>query len=45
MKRAREQIGDVLSAGDIADGVLYAVSRPPHMCVNEVVVRPTKQAN
>ena len=45
MKRAREEIGDVLSAGDIADGVLYAVSRPPHVCVNEVVVRPTKQAN
>jgi NADP-dependent 3-hydroxy acid dehydrogenase YdfG len=44
MKRAREQIGDVLTAGDIADAVLYAVSRPAHVCVNEVVVRPTKQA-
>ena len=45
LMRAREEIGDVLSAGDVADGVLYAVSRPPHVCVNEVVVRPTKQAN
>ncbi|MDQ5834872.1 MAG: SDR family NAD(P)-dependent oxidoreductase [Actinomycetota bacterium] len=44
MNKAREQIGDVLSAGDIADAVLYAVSRPAHVCVNEVVVRPTKQA-
>jgi clavulanate-9-aldehyde reducatase len=42
--RAREQIGEVLSADDIADGVLYAVSRPAHVCVNEIVVRPTKQA-
>jgi NADP-dependent 3-hydroxy acid dehydrogenase YdfG len=44
MERSREEIGEVLSARDIADAVLYAVSRPAHMCVNEVVVRPTKQA-
>jgi clavulanate-9-aldehyde reductase len=44
LKRAREQIGDVLSADDIADAVLYAVSRPEHVCVNEVIVRPTRQA-
>jgi NADP-dependent 3-hydroxy acid dehydrogenase YdfG len=24
--------------------VVYTVSRPPHVCLNEVVVRPTKQA-
>jgi clavulanate-9-aldehyde reductase len=42
--KAREQIGEVLSADDIADGVLYALTRPAHVCVNEVVVRPTKQA-
>ena len=29
---------------DVADAVLYAVSRPQHICVNEVLVRPTKQA-
>lgn len=45
MNKAREQIGEVLSAGDIADAVLYAVSRPAHVCVNEIVVRPTKQAH
>jgi clavulanate-9-aldehyde reducatase len=44
LERAREEIGDVLSAADIADAVLYAVSRPQHVCVNEVLVRPTKQA-
>jgi clavulanate-9-aldehyde reductase len=44
MAKTREQIGDVLSAGDIADGVLFALTRPAHVCVNEVVVRPTRQA-
>ena len=44
MERAREQIGEVLRAEDIADAILHAVTRPPHVCVNEVVVRPTKQA-
>jgi clavulanate-9-aldehyde reducatase len=44
LDRAREQIGDVLRAEDIADAILHAVSRPSHVCVNEVLVRPTKQA-
>src|SRR5215218_7436685 len=44
MERAREQIGEVLRAQDIADAILHALTRPPHVCVNEVVVRPTKQA-
>jgi NADP-dependent 3-hydroxy acid dehydrogenase YdfG len=44
LDRAREQIGDVLRADDIAEAIVHAVSRPPHVCLNEVVVRPTKQA-
>jgi NADP-dependent 3-hydroxy acid dehydrogenase YdfG len=44
MERSREQIGQVLSAGDIADAILHAVTRPAHVCVNEIVVRPTRQA-
>jgi NADP-dependent 3-hydroxy acid dehydrogenase YdfG len=44
LDRSREQIGDVLRAEDIADAILYAVSRPSHVCFNEVLVRPTKQA-
>jgi clavulanate-9-aldehyde reducatase len=44
MDRAREQIGEVLHPGDIAEAIVHAVTRPPHVCVNEVVVRPTRQA-
>jgi NADP-dependent 3-hydroxy acid dehydrogenase YdfG len=44
MERSREEIGEVLRAEDIADAILHAVTRPPHVCVNEVVVRPTGQA-
>jgi clavulanate-9-aldehyde reducatase len=44
MDRAREHIGELLHADDIADAILYAVTRPPHVCLNEVVVRPTRQA-
>jgi clavulanate-9-aldehyde reducatase len=43
-ERAREQIGEVLRAEDVAEAILNAVTRPPHVCVNEVVVRPTRQA-
>jgi clavulanate-9-aldehyde reducatase len=44
MERSREQIGEVLQPADIADAIVYAVSRPAHVCLNEVLVRPTRQA-
>ena len=44
MAKSREQIGEVLRAEDIAEAVVHAVTRPAHVCVNEVVVRPTMQA-
>jgi clavulanate-9-aldehyde reducatase len=44
MSRSREQIGEVLKPEDVADAIVHAVTRPPHVCVNEVVVRPTGQA-
>jgi NADP-dependent 3-hydroxy acid dehydrogenase YdfG len=34
---------DALVADDIARAVLYAVSQPPHVDVNEILVRPTSQ--
>jgi NADP-dependent 3-hydroxy acid dehydrogenase YdfG len=42
-KKMREQIGDVLTAEDIAEAILYVVSRPQRVNVNEVLVRPTGQ--
>src|SRR5687767_4671202 len=43
MEKMREQIGDLLQATDIADAVLYALTQPAHVSINEVLVRPTKQ--
>jgi clavulanate-9-aldehyde reducatase len=44
MERSREQIGEVLKAEDIAREIVHAVSLPSHVCLNEIVVRPTGQA-
>ena len=33
----------VLAADDIARAVLYMVSQPPHVAINEILVRPTDQ--
>ena len=41
--KMREQIGEVLKAEDIADAIAFAVARPPHVCINELLVRPTGQ--
>src|SRR5919109_4630704 len=42
-ERMREQIGKVLEAVDIADAIAYAVSRPQHVDLNEILIRPTGQ--
>jgi NADP-dependent 3-hydroxy acid dehydrogenase YdfG len=39
----REQIGEILRAQGIANGILYAISQPPHVAINEVLIRPTRQ--
>jgi clavulanate-9-aldehyde reducatase len=41
--RMREQIGKVLDAEDIAAAVVFAVSQPRHVNLNEIMVRPTGQ--
>ena len=33
----------VLDPQDVADAVLFAVTRPPHVSVNEILIRPTEQ--
>jgi NADP-dependent 3-hydroxy acid dehydrogenase YdfG len=42
-EKYRNEIGDVLEAEDIARAIVYAVTQPEHVAVNEVLVRPTKQ--
>jgi NADP-dependent 3-hydroxy acid dehydrogenase YdfG len=45
----REEVRDRLSgmkhleAEDIADAIVYAVTRPWHVCLNEILIRPTEQ--
>ncbi|HVE60998.1 MAG TPA: hypothetical protein VNA26_04220, partial [Chitinophagaceae bacterium] len=34
-----------LSAQDVADIIYYAASLPPHVCINDLVVTSTHQAN
>ncbi|MFY8136555.1 MAG: SDR family NAD(P)-dependent oxidoreductase [Flavobacteriales bacterium] len=34
-----------LSADDIADAAWFIVSRPQHVCINDMVIMPTAQAN
>src|SRR5437660_1191742 len=32
-----------LQAVDVADAIAYVVTRPPHVAINEVLIRPTQQ--
>ncbi|MEX0636159.1 MAG: SDR family NAD(P)-dependent oxidoreductase, partial [Ferruginibacter sp.] len=34
-----------LSATDVADAILYCVGLPPHVCINDLVITATSQAN
>lgn len=37
------QFGQLMEAGDIADAITYIVTRPRHVAVNEILIRPTEQ--
>ena len=36
---------EMLQADDIADAIGFIVTRPRHVAINEVLIRPTEQAN
>jgi NADP-dependent 3-hydroxy acid dehydrogenase YdfG len=40
-----DPVKDALQPEDVARGVMYAVSQPAHVDVNEILVRPVKQRN
>jgi clavulanate-9-aldehyde reductase len=44
-QQQRERFADVevLQAQDIADAIVYAIAQPPHVSINDVLVRPTRQ--
>jgi NADP-dependent 3-hydroxy acid dehydrogenase YdfG len=43
IEKMRESVPEVLQADDIAAGILYAVTQPQRVDVNEVLIRPTGQ--
>ena len=43
IEKMREEIGQALAAEDIARAILYVVSQPQHVNINEVLIRPTGQ--
>ncbi|HEY1273669.1 MAG TPA: SDR family NAD(P)-dependent oxidoreductase [Thermoleophilaceae bacterium] len=44
LNKAREQIGLLLTAQDVAGAIVAVVSQPRHVAVSELLVRPTGQA-
>ena len=47
LEEIKGRFGDIerLEADDIADAVSYIVTRPRHVAINELLVRPTEQQN
>lgn len=43
LKSIRSQFGQRMEAGDIADAISYIVTRPRHVAINEMLIRPTEQ--
>jgi NADP-dependent 3-hydroxy acid dehydrogenase YdfG len=45
LEQIKQRFGDIerLTAEDIARAILYAIGQPPHVSINEVLVRPSGQ--
>jgi NADP-dependent 3-hydroxy acid dehydrogenase YdfG len=43
LESLRSQFGQRMDATDIADAISYIVTRPRHVAVNEILIRPTEQ--
>jgi len=42
-QKLKDEMGQILRAEDIADAIVHALAAPPHVSINEVLVRPTGQ--
>ena len=45
IEQALRRAWSILQAEDIADAIAYIVTRPRHVAINEVLVRPTEQSS
>jgi NADP-dependent 3-hydroxy acid dehydrogenase YdfG len=43
LESIRSQFGQTMEAADIADAITFIVTRPRHVAVNEILIRPTEQ--
>ncbi len=43
LESLRGQFGQRMAAEDIADAITYIITRPRHVAVNEILIRPTEQ--
>jgi NADP-dependent 3-hydroxy acid dehydrogenase YdfG len=43
LQSIRSQFGQTMQATDIADAITYIVTRPRHVAINEMLIRPTEQ--
>lgn len=43
LKSFDEKFGPLLACEDVANAIYFAVSQPPHVCIGDIVLRPTRQ--
>jgi NADP-dependent 3-hydroxy acid dehydrogenase YdfG len=43
LESIKSQFGQTMAAEDIADAIAYIVTRPRHVAINEILIRPTEQ--